>query len=410
MSAGEFEGHESLIEELRAGTLDAPAHVHRRVLALGQSRPRVPMPRRRKLFVVVGVATMLSVAAAFVNSAFSGSGSPTPKAASLGHLLRQAPSHRVATGANGPTGSTGATGPQGPTGATGLNGPTGANGPTGPQGPTASTGPTGLTTGDALGSPTYSAENGARLNATQADSFSGNFNIPKNRLVHVDAKIAVSVGDNKALTQAANDAVAIVTNYGGYSQNSQISASNQGYGSASLDLHVPLSHAQDAIDKLDRIGHLVSSSVAIKDLEKQATHQTSKIGGLARAIQIYEQALLSGTLTGSQRVEVQIRLADAKHALKATRKAHGRTLKSGKTADIEMTLATDRSVTAVIAHHTKTGRFGRLLHNAGDFLAVEGLIVLYALIIVGPIVLIGALAWWIMRERRRREEKLLANA
>ena len=33
MSTGEFEGYEALIAQLRAGTLDAPDHVRRRVLA-----------------------------------------------------------------------------------------------------------------------------------------------------------------------------------------------------------------------------------------------------------------------------------------------------------------------------------------------------------------------------------------
>ena len=63
-----------------------------------------------------------------------------------------------------------------------------------------------------------------------------------------------------------------------------------------------------------------------------------------------------------------------------------------------------------MAHHHKQGRLGRLLGSAGNFLGLEGIIVLYALIVLSPIVLIAALAWWIVRERRRREERLLASA
>ena len=36
MSAFEFEGHEALVAQLRAGTLDAPDHLQRRVLALSR--------------------------------------------------------------------------------------------------------------------------------------------------------------------------------------------------------------------------------------------------------------------------------------------------------------------------------------------------------------------------------------
>ena len=48
--------------------------------------------------------------------------------------------------------------------------------------------------------------------------------------------------------------------------------------------------------------------------------------------------------------------------------------------------------------------------SAAHFLALEGIIVLYALIVLAPVLLLGALAWWIVRERRRREERLLASA
>jgi cytochrome c biogenesis protein CcdA len=47
----------------------------------------------------------------------------------------------------------------------------------------------------------------------------------------------------------------------------------------------------------------------------------------------------------------------------------------------------------------------------GTFIGLEGLIVLYALIVAIPIVLLGALLWWITRGRRQRDERrLLASA
>ena len=59
--------------------------------------------------------------------------------------------------------------------------------------------------------------------------------------------------------------------------------------------------------------------------------------------------------------------------------------------------------------HHKEGRLGRLLGDAAHFLALEGIIVLYALIVLAPFLLLGALGWWILRERRRREDRLLAG-
>ena len=124
---------------------------------------------------------------------------------------------------------------------------------------------------------------------------------------------------------------------------------------------------------------------------------------------MYEQALQSGSLSASQRVEIQIRLANAQHELKQQRKAKSGTLASGATADISLTLATHKSAIAV-GHH-KSSRLGRLLGSAVGFLGLEGIIVLYALIVISPVVLIGGLGWWLVRERRRREEsRLLASA
>ena len=389
MSASEFEGHEALVAQLRAGTLDAPGHLHRRVLAAGPGatkRARVPMSSRRKGYAVVLVAAGLSVAAALVQGVVS-SGNPPAHEAAGQQVVHGSSFDSIRGSAQGPVGATGATGP------------------TGPQGATGATGAVGLTNSEAYRLATPSALPGKALHT--ADSLS----IPTGRLVHVDARLAVAVPSNRALTDAANNATTIVTQLGGYAQSRQISASHAGYGNAYLDLRVPLRHAQLAIDRLSKVGgRLISESVSTRDLEQQAKTQTNQIGSLQRAIQIYKQALLSGTLTGSQRVEVQIRLANAEHALTGTRKAHGQTVLSGRTTDIRLQISTARHH-AVIVKPQGSSRAGRLLHNAGGFLALEAIVALYVLIVALPIALLLALVWWFTTGRRQRDEKrLLASA
>jgi hypothetical protein len=238
----------------------------------------------------------------------------------------------------------------------------------------------------------------------------GALTIPKGRLIHATAYLDVGVPSGRALTRATNSATEIVTGLGGYTQSSQINASRSGSGRAFLDLRVPLAHTEAAIAKLGKLGRILSQSVSTQDLEQQAKQQTSQIGQLRRAIAIYKQALNSGTLSGSQRVDVQIKLANAEHEIAGTRKAHSKTVKSGTTAEIRMSLSTTHHGAAVARHH-KTGRLGQLLHNMGTFIGLEGLIVLYALIVAIPIVLLGALLWWITRGRRQRDERrLLASA
>ena len=156
-------------------------------------------------------------------------------------------------------------------------------------------------------------------------------------------------------------------------------------------------------------GRLVSQQISTQDLQQQLTHQTNQIGSVRRAIAVYEQALQSGSLSATQRVEIQIKLANAQHSLKLVRKARSGTVASGATADISLTLTTNKNGIVGGGHH-KSGRFDRLLGSAASFLGLEGIIVLYALVVLSPVVLLGGLGWWLLRERRRREDRLLASA
>ena len=185
-------------------------------------------------------------------------------------------------------------------------------------------------------------------------------------------------------------------------------SSRTGSGYAILELRVPVGQVNAAIKALDKLGQVVSQQVGTQDVTQKISKQTDTVGRLQRAIAIYEQALRSGTLSGSQLVNVQIQLANAEHQLTAERKARGRTVAYAATSDLQLTLTTSHH--AGIVHPGKRGRLGRLLHDAGGFLGLEGLIILYALIVVAPFILLGALGWWLLRERRRREERLLANA
>jgi hypothetical protein len=406
MSAGEFEGHDDLIAELRAGTLDAPDHLHRRVLAGGTEKRRrwAEMSGRRRVLVLVPVAAAFAVGAAVVHGAFFNSGSPQA------HALAGAVGAQDATGASGAVGHTGPAGPaysggitHRPARSTPLFGP-----PSAEATKSARTFPTGMP------STTLAPVHGnARLDAanslTAFSTHQSAVNIPNNRKVHADASLQVVVPNHDALSSATNKATAIVTSLGGYAQSVQYQASRQGDGNSVLDLRVPVGKVEVAMQKLGSLGRLVSQQVSTQDLQQTYSQQTDTIGRLRRSIAVYEQALQNGSLSGSQRVNVQIQLANARYKLAALRRARGHLVKYAATSDIQLTLSTNQHAFAVPPG--KRGRFGQLLHNAATFLALEGIIVLYALIVAGPILLIVGLVWWLTRERRRREEReLLASA
>jgi hypothetical protein len=370
----ELDGYEGLVSELRATAPVAPEQLRQRVLELAPvPRRRWISSRRRLALVVVPVAVALAVGAALVHG-FVSSGSN--------------PQNRADAGAPGL--------------ATTGNAHSSA-GPVKQQLHAASRQPKATESAPTLAAPNHAF--GQALTSGR-DSLT----IPRNRVVHAAATLEVRVPNRSALSQKTNKATQIVASLGGYAQSVQYQSSHQGYGSAYLDLRVPVGKAQTAIAQLGALGTLVSQEISTRDLQQQLTRQNNQIGLLRRSIAVYEQALQSGTLSASQRVEIQIRLSNAQHSLKLLRKARTSTLASGATADISLTLTTSKSA-IVVPHHHKSGRFGRLLGSAAGFLGLEGIIVLYALVVLSPVLVLGGLGWWLLRERRRREEnRLLASA
>jgi hypothetical protein len=89
--------------------------------------------------------------------------------------------------------------------------------------------------------------------------------------------------------------------------------------------------------------------------------------------------------------------------------AKSATVRQGRLSRIELELTTHKS--SVVAPPSKPGRFGQALHNAGRVLAAEAAIVLYALVVVGPLALLALAAWLAARAGRRRSaERLLARS
>ena len=386
----DLDGYEALVSELRATAPVAPDRLRERVLDGAPEFRRRMSKRRRLTLVVLPAAAALAVGAALVHG-FLSTG-PRSDAAPLAGI-RQNPRYL------GPTTAADGIAHQSAT-TTAKVGRVLGQKEYAPAKSSEYALPQGGKTTLAAGNAVAAAPQGVQRKA---------LNIPTNRLVHAVASLQVRVKSRKELSAKTNEASQIVGSLGGYAQSVRYENSRSGYGEAVLDLRVPVQKAEAAMGRLAGLGVLVSQEVSTQDLQSKLNHENSGIGSLQRAIAVYESALNSGTLSGSQRVIIQIRLNNARRQLSHLRHARTGTLASGATADISLLLTT-RSQAIVAHHHHKEGRLGRLLGSAGNFLALEGIIVLYALIVLSPIVLIAALAWWIVRERRRREDRLLASA
>ncbi|HZT52997.1 MAG TPA: DUF4349 domain-containing protein [Gaiellaceae bacterium] len=352
-----WEGYEALVAELRAAVPAAPDRLRRRVLGLAPS-PRRVRPRRRLALAILPVAAALAVGAALIHALItSGAGRPAarPSLATFGSTKLQ--NEKL------PNRSAKST----------LHASTAA----------------------ARGMPVMAGREGVV--------------IPTNRLVHADASLQVQVPTRAALSRATSAATRIAGSLGGYAQSVQYRSSRRGSGSAFLDLRVPVRRAETAIARFGQLGRLLSQEVSTEDLQQQLTRESNRIGALRRAIAVYEQALANGTLSGTQRVEVEIELENARHALVQARKARSGTIAEGATADISLTLTTRQQGAAAPPH--RSGRFDRLLGSAAGFLGLEGIVVLYALVVLSPALVLGGLVWALLRERRRRgERRLLASA
>jgi hypothetical protein len=374
----ELDGHEALVSELRANPPVAPERLRQRVLE-GAPASRAPRSRKRRLvLVVVPVAVVLAVGAALVHGFVSSGSQQRADSAPLGLL--------------GPATTTPSAAKNLPQSKV-INKVTHRENLYSPAQTQA-----GSATADAAGTPLNSVGAGAERSVV----------IPKNRLVHAVASLQVGVKSSE-LSAKTNEASQIVGSFGGYAQSVRYQANHRGAGEAVLALRVPVVNAQKAIAKLGNLGTLLSQQVSTQDLQAKLTSQSNGIGSLRRAIAVYENALQSSTLSATERVAIQIKLNNARRALARLRHARAGTLASGATADISLLLTTNNHA-IVPAHHGGSTRIGRLLGSAAHFLALEGIIVLYGLIVLAPFVLLAALVWWILHERRRREDRLLASA
>jgi hypothetical protein len=217
------------------------------------------------------------------------------------------------------------------------------------------------------------------------------------RLQRTDASVELRVASDDALAQATTRATQIATSLGGYAQ----SVDYHSQGSATIDLRVPAQNVKAALARLARVGTIVSQNISVTDLQQRLVTQSEQVAQLRRRIAALQKALKDAALPESQRVILQIKLAESKRALAQRLNARKGTIASGTTARISVSIGTKRSIVPV----THRGRIGRMLHGALGFLALEAIIALYALIVISPFVLVGGAVWlW----RRRSLDRLLA--
>jgi hypothetical protein len=213
-----------------------------------------------------------------------------------------------------------------------------------------------------------------------------------NRLQHTAASIRIRVPN---LGDATNRATRVATSLGGWAQ-SVLERSPQSF----IELRVPAQNVRRALSELAGLGTIVSQQLSVQDLTSVLQRQSEEIAQLRRRIAALNAALRNPALPESQRVLLQIQLAESKRTLSQRLNGRQGTITAGTTARISLVLTTQKH--AAVVHHR--GRLGRMFHSAVGFLAIEGMVALFALIVASPFaVALGLLWFW----RRRAVERLL---
>jgi hypothetical protein len=212
------------------------------------------------------------------------------------------------------------------------------------------------------------------------------------RLQQYDAFLRVRVDSQDELSGSTQDALRFTRHLGGYLVWARYGAPGK-RGDSELSLRVPIGRVQAAIAHFAGYGSLLNQRIVLKDLQKRADK-------FALRIQAVEADLAAAVRQG------QAQRANADRARLATLRAQrANTLHRGHFARIALTMVAKPKPAAA------AGRFDRTMDEAGSVLARELEILLYALIVAGPLLLLSGVAILGARaQRRRADQRLLERA
>jgi len=214
------------------------------------------------------------------------------------------------------------------------------------------------------------------------------------RLQQYGAFMRLQVKDVDALSDTTKRAMHFARLVGGYVAYVRYSSPAHGQGSAALIVRVPIDRVQDVIEEYSNLGTILSQKVSVVDVTKAVEEESREIARL----QLLIARLEAGGVTPAERY----RLNEAKARLDYLTKHKAATVRRAQFARVTLELTTKPK------HAAAAGRFDRTMRDAGGILVREAEILLYALIVAGPLLLVGlgAVAFGRM-QRRRFEDRVL---
>ncbi|HET7856343.1 MAG TPA: DUF4349 domain-containing protein [Gaiellaceae bacterium] len=217
---------------------------------------------------------------------------------------------------------------------------------------------------------------------------------PSSRLQDYDAVLRLRVGDSDDLSSAMQRAIRETRRLGGYIVTARYAQAAQ--GDASLVVRVPIGNVQDALVRFSSLGTILSQQISLQDLQPQADRLAKAIAARHdRIAELVAKRDRSG-LTEAERAELAAQRAE----LERLTRRRAAVLHEGRYAQVSLGLTTRKA--AEKKQDESPGAFRTFLDDTGAIFTKEAIVLLYALVIVGPFALLAALALLGERARRRR--------
>jgi Domain of unknown function (DUF4349) len=209
------------------------------------------------------------------------------------------------------------------------------------------------------------------------------------RLQQYGVFLRLQVKNLGALSDATKRAMRFARLVGGYVAYVRYTTPAGGRGSASLVVRVPVDRVQDVIAEYSSLGTILAQNISVVDVTKAVEEEAREIARL--------KVQIARIKAGSVTLEEEYRLAALQARLDYLTKRKTATVRRAQFARVALELATKPKHAAA-----SSGRFDRTMSDAGGVLLREGEILLYALIVAGPLLLLGAafIAAGRLRDRR----------
>lgn len=220
------------------------------------------------------------------------------------------------------------------------------------------------------------------------------------RLQQYDAALRVRVADQQELSRRTQDALRLTRKLGGYVVRARYAAPGRS-GEAVLVLRIPIEHVQTAIARFSAYGLLVRQQIVLKDLQHRVDDLGVRIRRLDAEIAAIERRL-AGSPTSEQRAALELRLQRDRNRVDRLRKARSTDVRRAQLARVSLTMVVGKKPAAAPA-----GRFRRTIDDAGSVLVRELELLVYALVVAGPLLAIGGAGILASRSVRRRADRRL---